>query len=118
MHPLLQELRGTDRRSIGNSSAVAAKVLAQPHLFSPLFDGMLDEDPVVRMRAADAIEKITLRYPEYLRPHTSQLIDDVAYINQKEIRWHVAQMIPRLDITPKQRRAACIILRRYLNFRI
>jgi hypothetical protein len=68
MHPLLRKLTSTDRRSIGKSNEVVAEVLADPSLFGILFNGMLDSDPVLRMRCADAIEKITVTPPQYLRP--------------------------------------------------
>ena len=48
------------------------------------------------MRAADAIEKITMRHPEYLQPYKTQLIEQLALIDQKEVRWHVAQMVSRV----------------------
>ncbi len=59
MHPLLKKLQGGDRRSIGQSAQVVAEVLAEPGLFGFVFEGMLDGDPLIRMRCADAVEKIT-----------------------------------------------------------
>ncbi|MEK7785160.1 MAG: hypothetical protein AAB658_07015, partial [Chloroflexota bacterium] len=57
---ILKKLEGGDLRSIGRSEEVAADVLADPALFGELFDGMLDDNPLIRMRAADAVEKITV----------------------------------------------------------
>lgn len=54
-----QKLTGTDRRSIGRSNAVVSDVLAEPALFKEVFSGMVSGDPVISMRAADAMEKIT-----------------------------------------------------------
>lgn len=65
---ILRELEGGDRRSIGRSSKVVALVLAKPGLFGPLFEGLSSDDPVVRARAADAVEKITLIRPDWLIP--------------------------------------------------
>jgi hypothetical protein len=75
MHPLLRKLDGTDRRSIGRVDEVVADVLAKPRLFGIVFDGMLHNNPVVRMRCADAVEKITCRHPEYLLPYKKKLIE-------------------------------------------
>ena len=54
---LLAKLQGGDRRSIGRVDEVVREVLADPSLFRLLFEGMLHEDPLIRMRAADAPEK-------------------------------------------------------------
>ena len=61
---LLDELSGGDLRSIGASDEVVAQVLQQPALFTQLIDGLLySTDPVVRMRCADAMEKISGNTP-------------------------------------------------------
>ena len=69
---LIAMLRGGDRRSIGKSSQVVASVLADPNRFKEVFEGMLHADPVIRMRAADAVEKITAKHPEYLHPYKAR----------------------------------------------
>ena len=115
MHPLLQKLAGTDRRSIGKTNEIVTAVLADPGLFAALFNGILNDDPVLRMRCADAVEKITAVHPEFLRPYKKQLIQHVAKIEQQEVRWHVAQLFSRLKCTPKERRAVVEILEEYLK---
>ena len=42
-------------------------------------------------------------------------LSDATRIEQKAVRWHVAQSIGRLKLTPKQRKMALQILRRYLE---
>jgi hypothetical protein len=115
MHPLLRKLEGHDRRSIGRSNEVVAEVIADPALFRALFIGLQSDDPVLRARAADALEKITARHPEYLRPYKSQLIGPLARANQKEVRWHVAQMLPRIRWNPHERQRVLDILMHYMN---
>jgi hypothetical protein len=115
VHPILKKLAGTDRRSIGRSDEVVAEVLANPALFDAVFEGMLADDPVLRMRAADAVEKVTAQHPEYLRPRKSALIYQVARIEQQQVRWHVAQMFSRLDLTRAERRVVVDILAGYLK---
>ena len=115
MHALLKKLSGGDRRSIGRSNEVVAHVLAHPAHFRHVFDGLATDDPVVRMRAADAIEKITLRRPELLRPYKRQLLAIAGSTNQQEIRWHTALIMPRLQLTTKERAVALDILLDYLR---
>ena len=74
MHELLFRLTGGDRRSIGRSNEVVATVLSEPSLLGMLFGGLWSGDPLIRMRAADALEKITRKYPEWLHPYKEQLI--------------------------------------------
>jgi hypothetical protein len=112
---VLQKLAGGDRRSIGRSDEVVADLLADPALFPLVFEGMLHEDPVVRMRAADAVEKASAQRPEYLQPLKSRLLQEVARSEQQEVRWHVAQMLPRLDLSAAERETAVAILTGYLD---
>lgn len=115
MSAILKKLEGGDRRSIGRSEEVAADVLADPALFGELFEGMLDANPLIRMRAADAVEKITVEHPEYLRPYKKKLTQQVAQIEQQEVRWHVAQLFSRLELSKAERRRVVGILSGYLK---
>jgi hypothetical protein len=115
MKGILEKLKGGDRRSIGRANEVVADVLRDHTLFEAVFNGMLSDDPIIRMRAADAVEKITVRHPEFLQPYKSRLIRQAAKINQQEVRWHVAEMIPRLKLSKKDLAAVVEILLDYLN---
>ena len=68
MHQLLRKLTGGDRRSIGNVESVIHAVGKKPALFDVLFGGLSVDDPLVRMRAADAVEKISADQPDLLQP--------------------------------------------------
>ena len=115
MSSLLRKLEGGDLRSIGRANEVATLVLRSPELLSELFDGLFVDDPSVSARAADALEKVSAKHPEWLQPYRGRLLDDVARINQKEVRWHVAQIIGRLQLSSRQRVKAVKILRKFLE---
>lgn len=115
MHDILAKLAGGDLRSIGRVPEVIEEVLATPSLFAALFAGVLGDDAVIRMRAADAIEKITIQHPEYLQPYKAILIEQVAGIDQQEVRWHFAQMASRLDLSAQERAKVVVILIGYLE---
>jgi hypothetical protein len=108
---------GGDRRSIGKSNHIAKLVLSEPQRFGELFECLWDEDPIVRMRAADAAEKVTVEYPELLNPHKQELLDLLAEAEQIELRWHLALMVPRLALTARERERAAATLQRYLEGR-
>jgi hypothetical protein len=116
MNPLLQKLEGGDRRSVGRVDEVVAKVLADLALFPVLIDGMLDSNPLIRMRAADAATKVVEKSGvQPLQPYKTKLLNEIAPIPQQEVRWHVAQLISRLDLTPAETGQAVAILESYLN---
>jgi hypothetical protein len=112
---ILDELRGGDRRSIGRSNQVVAIIRRQPALFPALIDGMHHDDEVVRMRAADAVEKLTVTNPEWLQPFKVQLIKLAARATQQELRWHLAQVLPRLELSRRDRVIVMEVFRRYLQ---
>jgi hypothetical protein len=112
---VLQMLEGGDRRSIGCSNQVVAIIRRQPALFPALIDGMHHDDEVVRMRAADAVEKLTVTNPEWLRPFKVQLIKLAAKAKQQELRWHCAQILPRLELSRRDRVIVVAVFRRYLQ---
>jgi hypothetical protein len=112
---ILRKLEGGDLRSIGRSNEVVAEVLAHPELFGVLFAGLSVDDPIVRARAADAVEKISAIHPEYLRPHRTKLVGELARCDQKEVRWHVAQMLPRLRWATREQQQVYDILTEYLR---
>jgi hypothetical protein len=114
---LADVLRGGDRRSIGKSNRVAKIILSDPRRFPELFKCLWDKDPVVRMRAADAVEKITVTQPELLKSHKQELLGLLDEAGQIELRWHLALIVPRLELSgPEQARAAAA-LQRYLEDR-
>ena len=115
MSPLTARLRGGDLRSIGRSNEVAARVLKSPELLDELFEGLFHKEAVVRARAADALEKISRKQPDWLRPYRARLVGRVALTDQQEVRWHVAQMLGRIVLTPSQRVNAVKVLHDYLE---
>ena len=115
MSDILEKLKGGDRRSIGRVNEVVSDVINNAALFDSVFNGMLNDDPIVRMRAADAVEKVTGKHPEYLNPYKTVLIQQVAAIEQQEVRWHIAQMIPRLELSEEERTHVTEVLLGYLK---
>lgn len=112
---ILDKLRGGDLRSIGKADEVVAEVLGNPALFGEVFQGMKSDDPLVRMRAADVIEKVSKIHPEYLIPYKNELINELTKIEQQEVRWHVALMFTYLELTDPEKTAVCEILLSWLE---
>lgn len=115
MDDLLRHLAGGDRRSIGQSARVVGGVLRQPSLFATVIDGLANADPLIRMRCADVAEKVSRPHPEWLHPHKAVLLALAARTTEQEARWHLAQMLPRLMLTPAETRRVITRLLEYLD---
>lgn len=109
---LLQE---GDLRSAGNSEKVVTMVLKQPELFKDVINAILTDHAPTRMRATDAIEKITRENPALLAPYKKTFLKDIATIEQKEVRWHLAQILPRLKLTVKERQQVYDLMIQFLE---
>jgi hypothetical protein len=110
-------LAGRDRRSIGRANEIARLVLRHPRRFRELIACLWHENPVVRLRAADAAEKVSAKKPRLLDRHKSELLGLLAEAEQIELRWHLAAMVPRLRLTARERQRAASALLRYLQDR-
>ena len=99
-------LIGGDRRSIGESDRLALIIVENADLFASAVEAMSDENPIVRMRAADAVEKASRLDPERLTGHQARLLGPIAQNEQPEVRWHLLQMLPRLDLSSSETQAA------------
>lgn len=115
MSAFLDQLAGGDRRSIGNAGTVAQHVLADPSKLVEVIAGLSNADPLVRMRCADVAEKVSALHPEWLKPHKKVLIKLAARATEKELRWHLAQMLPRLTLGAVEHRVAVRVMFDYLN---
>ncbi len=112
---ILNKLQGGDLRSIGRSNEVVSDILADSTLFDVAFDGMCNADPVIRMRAADAIEKVTRIKPALLVPFKKRLIAEVSQIQQQEVQWHLAQIFSRLDLEDEELGCVVKLLRHWIE---
>jgi hypothetical protein len=112
---ILRELAGGDRRSIGKADRIVALILKTPALLDDVVAGFSHDDPVIRMRCADVAEKISVVYPEWLQPHKDALLSFASQVQEKEVRWHMAQMLPRLQLSAVERRRIVALLFEYLD---
>jgi HEAT repeat protein len=110
-------LEGRDRRSIGRADEVARLVLREPRRFGQLIELLSDENPVLRMRAVDAVEKVSAEKPRLLDRYKTELLGRLAEAGEIELRWHLALMVPRLRLTAPERHRAAVAFERYLGDR-
>lgn len=104
-----------DLRTAGNSEKVLELVFNDPELFDSVVNSIFSDNPATRMRASDAVEKISIDHPEWLKPYKKLFLTKIAEIKQKEVKWHVAQILPRFTLTPKEREKVYNIMLVYLD---
>lgn len=99
-------LSGGDPRSlVGVEDAVRA-VLADPARAEDLLDCCSADDAVVRVRAADALEKVARESPATVAALVDRIFADVGASSQPSVQWHVAQILSEVPLTATQRRRA------------
>lgn len=104
-----------DLRSAGKSEEVIKLVLNNPDMFDSVVNSIFSDKPATRMRASDAVEKLTIEHPEWLKPYKKLFFSNIAEINQKEVRWHVAQILPRFNLTSREREKVFNLMLNYLE---
>ena len=95
---LISVLLGKDLRTIRQNGVVVNSIHDQ-HSFDELFSLVFHHERPLVMRAIDAVEKVTSKRPEFLMVHKSQLLEILNSADHKELKWHIAQLIPRIDLT-------------------
>jgi len=90
-------LSGGDLRSIGKSNSVVSKIHNQKD-FDNLVEYLFSINRLIVMRAVDAIEKITIDHPKYLARHKMKILELCNVAKDKELKWHLALLIPRLNL--------------------
>ena len=97
-------MSGGDLRTIGKGDSVV-KQIQTPGDFDKLFELLFHANRNVVMRAADCIEKITRDKPAYLSKHKREILQLFYTANNKELKWHLAQLVPRAKLNDAELKA-------------
>lgn len=112
--PIKAILTGGNPRSLERTEEVVTLVLGNKIRLHELYNCLLEDDEIVRMRASDALEKVCRQRPEWFQAYVPQLLTEVAFIDQASVQWHLARILGAVELTPQQRAATCRILKRNL----
>ena len=107
-------LSGGDLRSIGESGKLINEIKTQSD-FDQLFNFLHSKERLIAMRAADVIEKVTKINHEFLKSHVVDILNLAEQNVEKELKWHLAEMIPRLKLDIYEKKRACDLLFKWLN---
>ncbi len=95
---MLQKLSGGDLRSIEKADLIADEIKNQTD-FDNLFNCLYSDDRLIVMRAADAIEKITVKRVDFLCGHKQEILAFSKHADNIEFKWHLALLLPRLSLS-------------------
>jgi TPR repeat protein len=107
-------IEGGKTNSLGRADEVIKTVLADKTRLDELYGCLFEQDAWVRMRAADALEKICRVHPEWISPYVDRLQKDFSGDAQPSIQWHIAQIYAQVALTDPQKAAAIVWLQRLL----
>jgi HEAT repeat protein len=97
---------GGKSNSLGRVNEIIQLVLQDATRLDELYSCLFNEDAWVRMRAADALEKICREHPDWLLPYVDRLSEEVAVLDQPSIQWHLAQIYRQVNLTNEQKSIA------------
>jgi hypothetical protein len=106
---------GGHANSLGRVNEVIVLVLDDKSRLDELYNCLFNEDAWVRMRAADALEKICREHPDWLERYIDRFPDELATSGQASIQWHLAQIYSQVNLTDKQREFAIDWLKHLLS---
>jgi hypothetical protein len=108
---------GRHRLDVGRTKEVGELVVANRRRMGQLIECLWDEDAGVANRAADVLERVTHHRPGLAAKWTDELIGLMAEAEQNKLRWNLALLVPRLELSVKEARRVAQALRSYLDDR-
>ena len=101
MDKIISYLNGGDLRSIAKVEEIIPLIKTQVD-FDELFRFLFSSDRLLVMRAADAVEKISLTCPQFLSAHKKEINNFLHTAADKEFKWHIALIVSRVDLSEEE----------------
>lgn len=106
---------GGHANSLGKVNEIIEIVLQDKSRLEELYSCLFDEDAWVRMRAADALEKICRQHADWLLPYIDRFQKELSTSTQPSIQWHLAQIYEQVQLTAQQKERAQVWLKSLLS---
>jgi hypothetical protein len=117
VHSSVVAVLESGRNTRGLTDQVAGIVIQEPALFPELMFGLWHVEGRIRGMAADAVAKAVEDNPALLQPFKAEILGLMTEARPAIVRWHLAQMVPRLKLTKAERTRAIGLLKEYLEDR-
>lgn len=108
-------LSGGDLRSEGDSDKVAQLIIDNNKLIHDLKMGLKHNDKLIRGRVCMTMEIISRTHPELINDLTQDLINLASKDTTPQIRWHIAEIIPNINLSLKEKNDFLKIMFKYLD---
>ena len=105
-------LNGGDLRSISGANEIVELINRQED-FDILFNHLYSKNRLIIMRAADSIEKISRQHINFLNKHKTSILGLIAKATDKELKWHLAQIVSRLNLNDNEKKETFEILKKW-----
>ena len=92
-------LSGGKITSAGKADEVVEIVKKNPNIAEEVFSLFLDKDPIVAMRSSYVFMKLSKSDSEIIIPFKSRIIKNIEKFTQKEVRWHIPQILLVMDLS-------------------
>lgn len=106
---------GGKSNSLGRVNEVINQVLHNQSRLNELYDCLFNDDAWIRMRAADALEKVCRKHPDWLQPYIDRSFNELIASSQPSIQWHLAQIYKQVSLTNDQKWIAIRWLKKLLS---
>ena len=107
---------GGKTNSLCRVPEIIDEALSDKALLDELYRCMFSLDPWVRMRAADAFEKVCRLRPQWIEPYLDAIQADLSDATQQaSVQWHIAQMYRQVQMTKSQKQYALRWLTKLLS---
>jgi hypothetical protein len=106
-----------DLRSTGDVATVLRRIERDPSLVAEIAGALPTTNPALNMRLMDVIEKHARSHPEAYERYADFFLDRLGPSQQKEIRWHIAQILRHVRLSKEQTARALALMTSYLSDR-
>lgn len=103
MSKIIKLLSGGKITSIGSADEVIEMIKENPKVLGEVFPLFLDQDPVVAMRSSYVFMKLSKSDRDLILPFKSLIINNLGKYIQKEVRWHIPQILLVMDLSDQEK---------------
>jgi len=102
-------------RTTGSTNELVPTIINSPSLIRALIEYIDSKDGGLAMRSADTLQKVFAKRPDLLEPYKQQIFNTLLTSNQKEVKWHISQILPSFELNKDETEQAVQIWKNDFN---
>lgn len=91
-----------DKRTVTGVNLAVDAILKDTQLINDLLRAYDKDNEALNLRLSDTLQKVQEKDASLLKPYCKQIFMIFNEYEQKEVRWHMAQILPHLDLNREQ----------------